>query len=194
METTSWHPGVFLLSQNGLAVWCNAFALQMAPAFLLLVGFQFLPFSPVRVFTLITDRIVNLRSSIQRWLLEQGRDDEARAVIIKLHGNDEKFAEIRENIQAEMLVRSRRLGDLWSTAAMRKRTLVAVGVQVFGQFSGINGKATTFVCEIKFLISVSVLVINYFGPRIYEGLGLDAGKSLLVQGIYGAVGPITNFL
>ena len=56
-----------------------------------------------------------------------------------------------------------------------RRTLVAVGVQVFGQFSGIN-------------------VINYFGPSMYRALGLSAGQSLLVQGIYGAVGPITNFL
>ena len=54
-------------------------------------------------------------------------------------------------------------------------TIVAVGVQVFGQFSGIN-------------------VINYFGPAMYKALGLSDGQSLLVQGIYGAVGPITNFL
>ena len=45
-------------------------------------------------------------------------------------------------IKAEMATRSRRLSDLWETPAMLKRTLVAVGVQVFGQFSGING---TFV-------------------------------------------------
>lgn len=29
---------------------------------------------------------------------------------------------------------------------------------------------------------------------MYETLGLSPGKTLLVQGIYGAVGPITNFL
>lgn len=29
---------------------------------------------------------------------------------------------------------------------------------------------------------------------MYEGLGLNAGQSLLVQGIYGAVGPIANIM
>ncbi|THH00219.1 hypothetical protein EW026_g2289 [Hermanssonia centrifuga] len=57
---------------------------------------------------------------------------------------------------------------------MLKRTLVAVGVQVMGQFSGIN-------------------VINYFGPSMYTALGITGGQALLVQGIYGAVGPIANF-
>lgn len=37
-------------------------------------------------------------------------------------------------------------------------------------------------------------VINYFGPSMYQSLGLSAGQSLLIQGIYGAVGPITNFM
>ena len=101
----------------------------------------------------------------------------------KLHGDspedqesaDREFVEMRETIKAEKLVRSRSLSDLWATRGMLRRTLVAVGVQVFGQFSGIN-------------------VINYFGPSMYKALGLSAGQSLLVQGIYGAVGPITNFL
>lgn len=47
---------------------------------------------------------------------------------------------MQRGINAEMAVRSRALQDLWATPAMLKRTLVAVGVQVFGQFSGINGE------------------------------------------------------
>ncbi len=38
------------------------------------------------------------------------------------------------------------------------------------------------------------IVINYFGPSMYEALGLSASQTLLVQGIYGAVGPIANIL
>lgn len=37
-------------------------------------------------------------------------------------------------------------------------------------------------------------VINYYGPQMYESLGISAGDTLLVQGIYGAVGPITNIM
>lgn len=43
-------------------------------------------------------------------------------------------------IKAEASQKSRDISDLWATRAMLKRTLVAVGVQVFGQFSGINGE------------------------------------------------------
>ncbi|KAH9838332.1 general substrate transporter [Rhodofomes roseus] len=150
---------------DGYGSWRLALGLQLIPAFMLLVGIQFLPYSP-------------------RWLLEQLRDDEARAVVYKLHGvdtaekkesADAEFIDMQLTIRAETTTRSRRLSDLWETPAMLKRTLVAVGVQVFGQFSGIN-------------------VINYFGPSMYQSLGLSPGQSLLIQGIYGAVGPITNFI
>ncbi|RPD59657.1 general substrate transporter [Lentinus tigrinus ALCF2SS1-6] len=148
---------------KGNTEWRLPLGLQLAPAFLLLLGSPFMPQSP-------------------RWLLEHGRDEEALAVVRKLHGTsadaqraaDEEFAEMQTTIKAELLVRSRSISDLWATRGMLRRTLVAVGVQVFGQFSGIN-------------------VINYFGPSMYKALGLTSGQSLLVQGIYGAVGPITNF-
>lgn len=120
---------------------------------------------------------------MQRWLLEVGRDDEARQAVYKLHGDsdearaaaDADFLVMHDSIKAELLTRSHNILDLFATPAMIRRTLVACGVQVFGQFTGIN-------------------VINYYGPRMYESLGLDAGQSRLVQGIYGAVGPITNFM
>lgn len=44
------------------------------------------------------------------------------------------------------------------------------------------------------LTLMGFLVINYFGPSMYVALGLTHGQSLLVQGIYGAVGPIANFM
>ncbi|KAF8589342.1 general substrate transporter [Ramaria rubella] len=150
--------------------WRLPLGIQMIPAFLLLVGIHFLPYSP-------------------RWLLEQGRDDEAHAVVRYLHSSswetdatgtpaselaEREFAEMRDVIHADKLVRSRKISDLWSTPAMLKRTLVACGVQIMGQFTGIN-------------------VINYFGPQMYEALGLASNQVLLVQGIYGAIGPIVNF-
>lgn len=109
----------------------------MVPAFLLFVGIQFLPQSP-------------------RWLLEHGRDEEARKVIYKLHdvstpeakaAADADFLSMSDNIKAELLLKSKRINDLWADAGTIKRTLVAIGVQVFSQFTGIN-------------------VINYYGPRM----------------------------
>ncbi|KDQ57000.1 hypothetical protein JAAARDRAFT_280302 [Jaapia argillacea MUCL 33604] len=146
------------------AQWRLPLALQLIPAILLLIGTQFLPFSP-------------------RWLLEVGRDEEARQALYQLHGTstpenkeaaDREYMEMHDSIKVELLTRSSSILDLFATRAMMRRTLVACGVQIFGQFTGIN-------------------VINYFGPQMYETLGLSPGKVLLVQGIYGAVGPITNF-
>ncbi|KAF9485224.1 general substrate transporter [Pholiota conissans] len=139
--------------------WRLPLGLQILPAGLLFVGIHFLPNSP-------------------RWLLEVGQDDEALAVVQQLHGGDQvsahkEYTQMYDVIKAELSIRSRRLSDLWATRAMTHRTFVAVGVQVFCQFTGIN-------------------VINYYGPAIYNSLGIVGGKALLVQGIYGAVGPIAN--
>ncbi|KAF5382196.1 hypothetical protein D9615_004252 [Tricholomella constricta] len=140
--------------------WRLPLGLQLVPAGLLLVGVQFLPYSP-------------------RWLLEVGRDDEAREVVYKLHGKNNRetaeveYREMYDSIKADAKTRSRKLSDLWATRPMAKRTFVACGVQVFCQFTGIN-------------------VINYFGPQMYESLGIEGSKALLIQGIYGAIGPIAN--
>ncbi|KAF8150613.1 general substrate transporter [Crassisporium funariophilum] len=139
--------------------WRMPLGLQLVPAALLFFGTHFLPYSP-------------------RWLLEVGRDEEARAVVYRLHGNDKasaekEFTQMYDAIKAEVSVKSRRLSDLWATRAMARRTFVAVGVQVFCQLTGIN-------------------VINYYGPQMYTSLGVTGSKALLVQGIYGAIGPIAN--
>lgn len=110
-----------------------------------------MPFSPVSpsfpLHRLTTHS--HLLCFAQRWLLEQGRDDEARQSFYLLHGTstpeaqasaEREFFDMQESIQAEIVVRSRSLSDLWATRSMTRRTLVAVGVQVFGQFSGINGE------------------------------------------------------
>jgi hypothetical protein len=120
--------------------------------------------------------------------LEVGRDDEARDVVYKLHGTNDReaaeleYQEMHDTIKAELSVRSRKLSDLWATRAMMRRTFVSVGVQVFCQFTGINGMnylsspktyPHTFPCG---------AVINYFGPQMYATLGITGHKALLVQG------------
>ncbi|KIY44039.1 MFS general substrate transporter, partial [Fistulina hepatica ATCC 64428] len=149
---------------NSDAQWRLPLSLQLVPAFLLLIGIQFFPHSP-------------------RWLLECGRDDEAHQVVLRLYDPKtpeeegrvaQEWTEMYETITSEALIRSHDVRDLWATPAMLRRTMVGVGVQVFCQFTGIN-------------------TINYYGPEIYESLGITGGTKLLVQGIYGAVGPIANF-
>lgn len=122
---------------------------------------------------------------VQRWLIEQNRDDEARAVVYKLHGAsspsslqadaEAEFLSMQRTIRAESTTHTPSLSALTSTPSNRLRLTIACAVQIFGQFTGIN-------------------VINYFGPQMYTALGVQGDKLLLVQGIYGAVGPITNLV
>lgn len=85
---------------------------------------------------------------------------EAREVVYGLHGDDDRssadreFTQVNDVIKAEFSGRSRRLSGLWATRAMVRRTLVAVVVQLFTQFTGINGTcviiASASDCNLSF--------------------------------------------
>jgi sugar porter (SP) family MFS transporter len=109
-----------------------------------------------------------------RWLMERDRHEDAMASLKKLRAsiNDEtielEFREIRDVILAD-----RALGNIGWTSILtkptwRKRLLLGCGVQAFGPLSGIN-------------------VINYYGPRIYNILGISTRESLLIIGIQGGL-------
>lgn len=116
-------------------------AFQNIPSLILLFGIFFLNESP-------------------RWLMEQDRHEEARAVLRNLRSDrdDEtvelEFREIRDVIIADRAAGSTSWSSIFARPAWRKRLLLGCGVQAFGPLSGIN-------------------VINYYGyvpsrsPRIY---------------------------
>lgn len=90
---------------------------------------------------------------------------------------DREFTEMQQGIRAEVAVRSRSLQDLWATPAMLKRTLVAVGVQVFGQFSGINGMARSCRRSHRVALSSSLVQSSIIsGPLCMSPLGLRTGS------------------
>ena len=119
-----------------------------------------------------------LMSESPRWLVEHERYEEAQAVLRKLHGNgqnheflDLEFREIRDTIVAEKSVAVRSWKEIFSRPSWRRRLALGMGVQAFGQLSGIN-------------------VINYYGPEIYALLGIDTGTSLKIIGISGSLSII----
>ncbi|KAH8683701.1 general substrate transporter [Ilyonectria robusta] len=92
-----------------------------------------------------------------RWLIEKERYEEARQVLSKLHGDGNnqdilelEFQEIRDTIVADRSLDIVPWKAIFTRATWRRRLLLGCGVQAFGQFSGVN-------------------VINYYGPRIYDG-------------------------
>ena len=115
------------------AQWQIPLALQNLPALMLLIGMFYLPYSP-------------------RWLAKQGRHEEARQVIKRLHGNrvpeaviDAEHGQIVAQIEYEKANTSSSWRELFNTKPMLHRTLCGILVQVCGQWSGVN-------------------VASYFGP------------------------------
>ncbi|KAI0205104.1 general substrate transporter [Astrocystis sublimbata] len=112
-----------------------------------------------------------------RWLLERDRADEARASLNKLRsGGDPHLIELEFREIRDVILADRELGNIsWKSILVkpswRRRLFLGCGVQAFGPLSGIN-------------------VINYYGPRIYEILGIGVQQSLMIIGISGGLSII----
>jgi hypothetical protein len=107
--------------------------------------------------------------------MEKDRQDEARAVLERLHSNgtNQKFLEleyieIRDAIFAEKNLAVKSWKSIITKPSSRRRLLLGCGIQAFGQLSGIN-------------------VINYYGPTIYKLLSIDTGTALKITGISGSL-------
>ncbi|KFA81675.1 hypothetical protein S40288_07235 [Stachybotrys chartarum IBT 40288] len=109
-----------------------------------------------------------------RWLMEKDKHDEARAALNKLRNGEDtsvidlEFIEIRDVIAADREIGKVSTRSILTKPSWRKRLILGCAVQAFGPLSGIN-------------------VINYYGPRIYEILGIDVQTSLMIIGISGAL-------
>ncbi|KAB8258837.1 general substrate transporter [Aspergillus pseudonomiae] len=109
-----------------------------------------------------------------RWLMEKDRYEEAKTVLTRLRGNaspglvELEFCEIRDVIDADRAAGNTSWRTIVTKPSWRRRLILGCGVQAFGPLSGIN-------------------VINYYGPRIYEILGIDNQTSLMIIGISGAL-------
>ncbi|MEQ2272856.1 hypothetical protein XENORESO_015269 [Xenotaenia resolanae] len=110
------------LSQDG---WRYMLGLSVLPAVLQFFGFIFLPESP-------------------RWLLQKGRNQEARQVLGRVRGNqniEEEYDSIRASIEEE----GKEAGSggvvilrILSYGPTRRALIVGCGLQMFQQLSGIN--------------------------------------------------------
>ncbi|KAG6909498.1 hypothetical protein DXG01_017220 [Tephrocybe rancida] len=135
--------------------WRFPLAIQCIPALVLLGGIWLLPYSP-------------------RWLLEQGRDDEAIVIVKKLTQGEgqhmdevtsAEFIQMQQQIRYEKEHRMKTVREILASKSARKRLLLAVLIQVFTQLSGVN-------------------VINY-QTNLYEGVGITGHTVTLIAGFYG---------
>jgi sugar porter (SP) family MFS transporter len=116
--------GCFKVNSN--FQWRFPLSFQVVPGFTIAIGIWFLTESP-------------------RWLVEKERYDEAQAVLSRLHGTgdnqeflDLEFREIRDTIIAEKAITVKSWKQMVAKSSWRKRLMLGMGVQAFGQLSGIN--------------------------------------------------------
>jgi len=133
--------GVFGSFAAGNAAWRIPLGIQCVPAVVLIIGLFWLPESP-------------------RWLVQNGKYEQARAVLRKLHATEtkstkndltltdqenglENFADrelmqIREQVDFERETEVKSFWVLFTKPSYRRRLLLGVGLQVFLQTSGVN--------------------------------------------------------
>ncbi|GAB2998986.1 MFS transporter [Amycolatopsis acidiphila] len=134
--------------------WRLMFAGAIVPAVILFFGLILLPETP-------------------RWLLKNGRADEARSVLVSSHGGeddvDNELGRIREVIRLDTEQKGR-IRDLWAPW-VRPMLIVALLLAVGQQFSGVNA-------------------VNAYFPTMLIGLGFATQAALLSGVLLG----ITKFL
>jgi sugar porter (SP) family MFS transporter len=123
----------------GAGAWRWMLGAGMVPAVVLAIGMLKMPESP-------------------RWLLEHGREDEARAVLrrTRQEGVEDELDEIRGTVEKQSESGLRDLLQPW----LRPALLVGLGLAVFQQVTGINA-------------------VMYYAPTILESTGFGGVTSIL---------------
>jgi sugar porter (SP) family MFS transporter len=161
--------------------WRWMFALAVVPGTALAIGMYFMPFSP-------------------RWLIDKGREDDAREVLERYRGRDDDVdAEIQEI--KDVAAKEFSLREL-AGKAVRRMMIVGIALAVFQQIVGINtviyyaptilkfagqhntGALTQSVyigCTNVFFTIVAILLLDRLGRRFF----LIGGTSILTVALVG---------
>lgn len=138
---------------NTEASWRLMFAIGIVPAVLLGIGMIFLPESP-------------------RWLVKEGRSDQARKILTYLRGNQNVDHEIH-SIENSLQIRNAKLSELFAPW-IRNVLFLGIFLSFLQQVTGINA-------------------IIYYAPTIFQMAGFhDASSSILATVGIGVVNVLST--
>ena len=136
----AWIAGLFDEAWNVENGWRWMFASGILPSIVFLVFLFFVPESP-------------------RWLVKQGRSDEAQRILARINSPQEAALEIQE-IQQSIVTESDSISEVFRPG-LRRALIIGIILAVFSQVTGINA-------------------IMYYAPEIFKSTG-DASSSALLQ-------------
>ena len=140
----------------GATEWRWMFGVEAFPAAAFIVLLFFTPFSP-------------------RWLVAQGRVDEAREVLRRL-GNDEQGTEKElQSIVDSLDFAHHSMREPLFSRAYTKPVMLAVAIAAFNQLSGINA-------------------LMYYAPHIFSMAGADKSSALLQSVVVGGTNLVFTML
>jgi sugar porter (SP) family MFS transporter len=134
--------------------WRIMLGVEAVPAFLYFTLLFFVPRSP-------------------RWLLQKGLDDEAKRVLVKIHGSIQSVIEhdeIKNSLKEETVKDQARWADVFSKR-MKTVLIIGFGIAFFQQITGINA-------------------IFYYAPMIFEMAGGGKDTAFLQAAILGVTNVV----
>ncbi len=137
----------WILVGAGPANWRWMFATGAAPAILFFILVLRVPESP-------------------RWLLKQGRDEEALAILARINSAETAAAEAR-GIKEALAMEGGSLAELFKPG-FRRALFLGVFLAVFQQITGINA-------------------VIYYAPRFFESAGLARSSAIFQSAVIGVV-------
>ncbi|WKT43893.1 Sugar/inositol transporter [Fusarium oxysporum f. sp. vasinfectum] len=104
-----------------------------------------------------------------RWLISKGREEEARKILVKYHGNGDdnddfvrwEFTEIVNTIRLERESSDNGWAELWRTPGNRKRCGLIIATAIFSQCSG-NGLVSYYLAAILKTIGITDAVTQAY--------------------------------
>jgi MFS family permease len=112
-----------------------------------------------------------------RWLIQQGRDEEARKIIRKINGDAEAgliYKEIKESLEKSKDQKAGKWSELF-TPRMKTVLIIALGLAFFQQITGINA-------------------IFYYAPMIFEMAGGGKDAAFMQAALLGVTNVIMTLV